>query len=94
MRQTRPVASGSEGRITLRLAGSIDDAVAPFRSLQWMLAVITLLGLALFGAGSLWTARRVTQPLRRLVQASERLGRGDDVVRMLVKQNEKIGVAR
>ena len=74
---TTPVASGSEGRITLRLAGSIDDAVAPFRSLQWMLAVITLLGLALFGAGSLWTARRVTQPLRRLVRASERLGRGD-----------------
>ena len=74
---TTAVASGSEGRITLRLAGSIDDAVAPFRSLQWMLAVITLLGLALFGAGSLWTARRVTQPLRRLVRASERLGRGD-----------------
>jgi diguanylate cyclase (GGDEF)-like protein len=74
---TTPVASGSEGRITLRLAGSIDDAVAPFRNLQWMLAAITLLGLALFGAGSLWTARRVTQPLRRLVRASERLGRGD-----------------
>ena len=75
---TTPVASGSEGRITLRLAGSIDAAVAPFRHLQWLLAMITLGGVVLFGAGSVWTARRVTKPLRRLVQASERLGRGDD----------------
>jgi diguanylate cyclase (GGDEF)-like protein len=74
---TSPVASGSEGRITLRLAGAIDEAVAPFRSLQWMLGLITVLGLILFGAGSLWTAGRVTKPLRQLVQASQRLGRGD-----------------
>ncbi len=74
---TWPVASGSEGRVTLRLAGSIAAAVAPYRSLQWMLAIITALGLALFGAGTLWTAGRVTEPLRRLVGASERLGRGD-----------------
>ncbi|MDH4390050.1 MAG: EAL domain-containing protein [Aquabacterium sp.] len=75
---TSDVASGPEGRITLRLAGPIAAAMAPYRSLQWMLAIITLLGVALFGAGSMWTARHVTQPLRRLVRASERLGRGDD----------------
>ena len=74
---TAPVASGSEGRISLRLAGSVEAAVAPFRSLQWMLAAITMLGVALFGAGSVWTANRVTRPLRRLVRAAERLGRGD-----------------
>ncbi len=74
---TTPVAAGSDGRITLRLAGSIAAAVAPYRSLQWMLAAITLLGVALFGAGSVWTAGRVTQPLRCLVRASERLGRGE-----------------
>ena len=73
---TSPVASGSEGRITLRVAGSVAAAVAPFRSLQWLLAGITVLGVALFGVGSVWTARRVTQPLRRLVRASERLGQG------------------
>ena len=74
---TWPVASGSEGRITLRVAGSMAAAVAPYRDLQGMLAMITVLGLVLFGAGSLWSAGRVTQPLRRLVRASERLGRGD-----------------
>ena len=71
------LAAGSEGRVTLRLAGSMSAAVAPYRRLQWMLGIITLLGLVLFGAGSLWTAGRITQPLRRLVAASERLGRGD-----------------
>ena len=70
------VASGSDGRITLRLAGSIAEAVAPYQDLQLMLAAITLLGLVLFGLGSVWTASQVTRPLRRLVQASERLGRG------------------
>ena len=74
---TAPVASGSEGRITLRLAGSVAAAVAPFDVLRWMLGLIALLGVALFGAGSAWTAGRITRPLRRLVQASERLGRGE-----------------
>ena len=73
---TSPVASGSEGRIALRMAGSVSAAVAPFRNLQWLLAGITVLGVVLFGVGSVWTARRVTQPLRQLVRASERLGQG------------------
>ncbi len=71
------VANGADGRILLRLAGSVAAALAPYRRLQWLLAVITVLGLALFGAGSVWTARRVTQPLRSLVRASERLARGE-----------------
>ena len=71
------VANGADGRILLRVAGSVAAALAPYRRLQWLLAVITVLGLALFGAGSAWTARRVTQPLRSLVRASERLARGE-----------------
>ncbi len=75
----RPVAvsSGAQGRVQLLLAGSIDDAVSPYRALQWTLALLTLLGVALFGVGSAWTAGHVTRPLGALVQASMRLGRGD-----------------
>jgi diguanylate cyclase (GGDEF)-like protein len=75
----RPVAVSHtpRARVQLLLAGSIDDAVAPYRALQWTLLLVSVLGLALFGAGSAWTARRVTQPLRALVRASVRLGRGD-----------------
>jgi diguanylate cyclase (GGDEF)-like protein len=71
------VSSNAQGRVQLLLAGSIDDAVSPYRALQWTLALLTLLGLALFGLGSAWTAGHVTRPLRALVQASMRLGRGE-----------------
>ena len=74
---TWPVASGADGRIVLRAAGSIDEAVAPYRALQWVLAMITLLGLVLFGAGSVLTARRVTEPLRSLARATQAIGRGE-----------------
>jgi diguanylate cyclase (GGDEF)-like protein len=59
------------------LLRSVTEAVAPYRQLQALLAGITALGLALFAVGSLAAARRVTEPLRRLAGASERLGQGD-----------------
>jgi diguanylate cyclase (GGDEF)-like protein len=75
----RPVAvsNNAQGHVQLLLAGSIDDAVSPYRALQWTLALLTLLGVALFGIGSAWTAGHVTRPLRALVEASTRLGRGE-----------------
>jgi predicted signal transduction protein with EAL and GGDEF domain len=86
------LASGGEGGLSLRLAGSVPQAAAPLRQLQWLLALVTLGGMVLLGAGSLWTARSVTQPLRRLVQASERLGRGeDDEPVQLVQRGDEIG---
>jgi len=87
-----PVTHNADEHIVLRLAGSVAAAVAPFRNLQWLLAVITVLGLVLFGAGSIWTARIVTQPLRRLVSAAERLGRGDyDQPLQHTGRNDEIG---
>ena len=59
------------------LTGSLHKAMAPYQALQLMLGALTVLGLVLFGLGSVWVARRVTQPLHHLVLASERLGRGD-----------------
>ncbi|MBI5259350.1 MAG: EAL domain-containing protein [Burkholderiales bacterium] len=72
-----PLAADSRQQLSARLTRSLDHAIAPYRSLQLTLAVLTLVGLALFGLGSVWTARRVTQPLRSLARAAERLGRGD-----------------
>ena len=71
------VTSGPGVPLVLRLSGSLDKAVAPFRTLQITLAAITVLGLLLFGLFSTWTARLMTRPLVSLVRASERLGRGD-----------------
>ncbi len=56
---------------------SIDEAVRPPRDLQIGLAAITLLGFVVFVFGSLFTARRVTTPLRALAAAADRLGGGD-----------------
>ena len=75
--RTVPVSSAGGDRVVLQLSGSLDEAVRPYQALQLTLAALTLAGLLLFGVGSVWTARRVTQPLQALAQASGRLGRGD-----------------
>ena len=59
------------------LLRSVQEAVAPYRELQATLALLTLVGLLLASVASVVTARRVTTPLRSLVRASERLGRGE-----------------
>ena len=75
---TPPGAAPSERAAVLALVSlSIDEAVRPPRDLQLGLAVITLLGFGVFVFGSLFTARRVTTPLRALAAAAERLGAGD-----------------
>jgi diguanylate cyclase (GGDEF)-like protein len=68
-----PLADGS----SVVLLRSVAEAVAPYRDLQWLLLAISLIGLAVFALGNTITARHVTTPLRMLVDASVRLGRGD-----------------
>ena len=71
---------------------SIDEAVRPPRDLQIGLAAITLLGFVVFVFGSLFTARRVTTPLRALSAAADRLGAGDYNTPMDgVKRADEIG---
>ena len=71
---------------------SIGDAVRLPADLQLALIVITLLAIAVFGAGSLVTARRVTTPLRGLAAAAERLGGGDYATPMRdVAREDEIG---
>jgi diguanylate cyclase (GGDEF)-like protein len=65
------------GQSRLRIAGSLAQAAEPYEALQVTLAVLTLLGLVLFGIGSQWTARRITRPLGELVRASRRMAGGD-----------------
>ncbi len=67
------LAAGS----TVLLMRSVDEATAPFRQLQWLLLAISVAGVGVFAIGSVFTARHVTTPLRSLVAASLRLGRGD-----------------
>jgi diguanylate cyclase (GGDEF)-like protein len=71
--RARPLGTG----VQALLLHSVDAAVAPYLALQWPLAAITLAGVLAFALGGALTARRITTPVRRLVDAAERLGRGE-----------------
>lgn len=59
------------------VSASIDEATQVPRQLQLGLLLITLAAFGVFAVGSLYTASRVTRPLRTLARAAERLGSGD-----------------
>lgn len=65
------------GQINSLLLRSVDEVLAPYKRLQWVLLIITLGGLVLFALGSTLTARWVTEPLQRLVLSVQRVEKGD-----------------
>ncbi len=80
------------GQVQTLFLGSLNEVVAPFKTVQIALAVITVLGLISFALGSTYTANRVTTPLRSLVAAAERLGRGEyEKPLQLRHQEDEIG---
>jgi len=88
----RALVPGAEGSVRALLSLSVDEAARLPRDLQLALIVITLLGIVVFAAGSVLTARRVTTPLRGLADAAERLGRGDYATPMTgLQRHDEIG---
>jgi diguanylate cyclase (GGDEF)-like protein len=84
-----PSATGEVSTVLLR---SLDEVTAPFLQVQLVLFFITALGVLLFGIGSSFTARWVTTPLRSLVAATERLGRGEyDTPMQHTRRQDEIG---
>lgn len=72
----------SFGQAQVLLLRSVEDVVAPYHRLQWLLALITGAGVLLFGLGSGLMAKRMATPLRSLLVATQRLSRGDYSVPM------------
>ncbi|KQP12854.1 diguanylate phosphodiesterase [Pseudorhodoferax sp. Leaf267] len=82
----------SNGEVRTLLLRSLSEVKAPFAQIQAVLAIITGLGVLLFSLGSVVTAQRVTTPLRSLLQAAERLGRGQYEQRMQhTERRDEIG---
>jgi diguanylate cyclase (GGDEF)-like protein len=82
----------TEAGVRALVSLSVDDAVRLPRDLQFALLGITLIGIAVFALGSVFTARRVTTPLRGLADAAERLGAGDYVTPMRgLQRHDEIG---
>ncbi|MDX5445463.1 MAG: EAL domain-containing protein [Zoogloeaceae bacterium] len=82
-----------DGEVDTVLLRSVSEVTAPYRELQVTLTAITLLAVLLFAFGSTLTARRVTQPLRQLIDFSERLQRGDYASKLRLKRdsNDEVG---
>ncbi|WP_343602219.1 EAL domain-containing protein [Roseateles sp.] len=63
--------------VAVLLLRSVDEALAPYRRLQWMLLGLSVAGVLLFAIGAVLTARRITGPVKALASEAHRLGQGD-----------------
>jgi diguanylate cyclase (GGDEF)-like protein len=86
-----PLDADNDAPLRALLLRSVDEAVAPYRSLQWTLLIIGLLGTVALAAGGLWAARRITTPIRELSDAAQRLAAGDFDQPVPVTTRDEIG---
>lgn len=71
--------SDLQGQDALRavLMRSVDQAIAPYRQLKMTLLGLSALGILAFGLVGMFSARRITAPLRELSSSARQLGRGE-----------------
>ena len=80
------------GEVSSLLLRSVDEVVAPYRQLQVLLAIITVIGVLLFAMGTGVLAQRMATPLRSLLTATQRLSRGEyDVPMDHTERADEIG---
>ena len=85
-----PLGHDGEQRTVAVLMRSLDEATARFNHLQQLLLAFNLVAIAVFGVSSVFTARRVTTPLRGLTESASRLGQGDFGQAVEVKGQDEI----
>ena len=73
------------------LQRSISESLAPYLTLQLNLLALTMLGALVFIAGSVITARRITQPLTALAKTAELLEQGDYTEVIESSRHDEIG---
>ena len=85
------LARDGDSSATAVLQRSISEAVAPYRQLQLVLLLLTGVGVLIAIAGSTYTVKRITSPLRQLADIAKRLGDGDYAARIEIKRDDEIG---
>lgn len=73
--QTTQLPLGRE--VSVVLQRSLEQAQAPFRSLQTVLLIIVLGGVVVFTVGSVMLARRIVRPVNQLSVSARRIEAGD-----------------
>jgi diguanylate cyclase (GGDEF)-like protein len=85
------LTKSSERPAIVVLQRSFDDAIAPYRQLQITLLVLTAIGIVFAAAGSFFTARRITEPLRHLAEVAKQFGRGEYRGQIRIERADEIG---
>jgi eukaryotic-like serine/threonine-protein kinase len=70
---------------------SLEDALAPYRQIQWVLLAAGLVSILVAGGLSWLLARRALAPVRRLAAAAEAARQGDYSQRIAVDRADEVG---
>ena len=85
------IGPAGEGRASVMLARSIEDAVAAYARLERSLVLLTVIGIIVAAVASVFTAKRIAQPLRELAGVAARLERGDYRAQKGFERTDEIG---
>ncbi|RJF98605.1 putative bifunctional diguanylate cyclase/phosphodiesterase [Noviherbaspirillum saxi] len=85
------LAQNSGQQVIVVLQRSVSEAVAPYRRLQINLLILTAIGIAVAVVGSVFVAKRITGPLRKLGETAKRLGAGDYRGQIEMRRDDEIG---
>ena len=77
--------------VSVLLARSIDEAISEYERLERWLLGLTIAGIIISAAVSVFTAKRIAQPLTLLADTAKRLERGDYKGRIEFKRGDEIG---
>jgi diguanylate cyclase (GGDEF)-like protein len=86
-----PLAQNTDQAAIVVLQRSISEAVAPYARLQLYLLILTAIGIGIAVVISIFTAKRMTGPLRQLTAIAKRLGTGDYQGQIEIRRDDEIG---
>jgi diguanylate cyclase (GGDEF)-like protein len=85
------LAQDGEQTALVVLQRSISEAIAPYVRLQWTLLILTAIVMGIAVVISIFTAKRMTGPLRHLTTIAKRLGTGDYQEKIDTGRDDEIG---
>ena len=85
------LASNEQVSIVVVIQKSLDKELIPFHRLQWILLAIALISLLLAFLGSLFVARSVSKPIKKLAAGVREVGKGRYDYRIEVNSTDEIG---
>ncbi|HTD04315.1 bifunctional diguanylate cyclase/phosphodiesterase [Undibacterium sp.] len=83
--------AGENQTTVLILQRSISEAIAPYENLKLTLLILTGVGVLVAIILSVFSARRITGPMRQLAETARKLGAGDYSASIDVKGQDEIG---